>query len=117
MKRLLVCCLLLLSSAALAVNDHDGDLKIQWVAPTGGNPLDHYEWSYDINGVVDSVTGTSSGTFDNSVVLADVGDYAVFRIRSISTIGDVSNYAVSDTVYFDTELGINPPSGLMWIQD
>lgn len=113
----IVGCIVLIASAAFAYSDHDGALKIQWVHPTGGNPLDHYEWSYDINGVTDSLTGTTTGTVENSVTLGAVGDYAVFRIRAISTIGDVSSYAVSDTAFFDTELGIDPPSGLTWIQE
>ena len=120
MKRLFVLILLLSipSIASAQFNDHDGQLDVTWQAPDYGNPLDHYIWSYTINNVADSVTGTSSAedTLDNSVTLADVGDWAIFYIHAVSVVNDTSEVAISDTAYYNTEDGIGPPSGVTWIQ-
>jgi hypothetical protein len=118
-KILLVMFLLILPSIALAqFNDHDGHLEVIWQEPEYGNPLDHYIWSYTINSVVDSVTGTSAAedTLENSVTLAEVGDWALFYIRAISTVNDTSEVAISDTAYYNTGTGIGPPVGVTWIQ-
>ena len=120
MKRLFVLILLLAipSITSAQFNDHDGQLEVTWQPPDYGNPLDHYIWSYTINSVADSVTGTSAAedTLDNSVTLADVGDWAIFYIRAVSVVNDTSEVVVSDTAYYDTEDGIGPPSGVTWIQ-
>lgn len=120
-KILLVMFLLILPSMALAqFNDHDGLLEVIWQEPDTsiGNPLDYYIWSYTITSVVDSVTGTSAAedTLENSVTLAEVGDWALFYIRAISTVNDTSEVAVSDTAYYNTGTGIGPPRGVTWIQ-
>ena len=98
--------------------DNDGQLEITWAAPSYGNPLDHYIWSYTVNGVVDSVAGSSAAgvTSDNSVTLAQVGDWAVFQIRAVSTVNDTSTVVVSDTAYYNLGTGIGPPTGVTWIQ-
>ncbi len=97
-------------------NDHDGHLVVSWQPPAYGNPLDHYIWSYTINGVVDSVTGTSAGvdTLNNSVTLTAIGDWAVFHIRAVSTVNDTSTVAYSDTAFYNTGEGIGPPRGVTW---
>lgn len=105
--------------AALAqFHDHDGYLTVRWQPPAYGNPLDHYSWSYTINGVIDSLVGTSpaTDTLDSSVTLAAVGNWAIFKIRAISTVQDTSTWAVSDTAAYDTDSGIGPPRGVTWIQ-
>ncbi|MCD6162125.1 MAG: hypothetical protein J7K40_06900 [candidate division Zixibacteria bacterium] len=118
-KALILLFLLILPITALAqFNDHDGHLAVTWQAPDYGNPLDHYIWSYTINGVVDSLTGVSPAEDiqENSVILTNVGDWALFTIRAISTVDDTSEAIVSDTVYYNTGLGIGPPRGVNWIQ-
>jgi hypothetical protein len=84
------------------VVDPDGELSIRWSAPSLGDPLSHYEWTYTINGVVDSVTGTSaaSDTMDESVVLTERDDWAIFTIKAISIHGDKSPPVTSDRVIF-----------------
>jgi hypothetical protein len=98
--------------------DHDGQLEITWAEPGYGNPLDHYIWSYTINGVTDSITGTSAAgaTADSSVTLNEVGHWAVFHIRAVSTVSDTSVVVVSDTAYYNLGTGIGPPTGVTWIQ-
>ncbi len=98
--------------------DNDGQLEVEWAAPDYGNPLDHYIWSYEINGVADSVTGTSVAvaTTDNSVILAEIGHWAVFSIRAVSTVSDTSVVMVSDTAYYNLGTGIGPPTGVTWTQ-
>ncbi|NOY88698.1 MAG: T9SS type A sorting domain-containing protein [FCB group bacterium] len=89
--------------------DLDGHLNIVWSPPTYGNQLDHYFWTYTINGVADSITGTSPANdmVESSVVLDDPGDWAVFGIKAISTQNDTSIVAVSDTVFFKLSLDVN----------
>ncbi len=119
--RVLLLLLLLLAVPSLVnaqFNDTDGQLQASWQAPDYGNPLDHYIWSYTVNGVVDSITGSSASdvTTDNSVTLATVGDWAVFSIRAVSTVNDTSVVVVSDTAYYNLGTGIGPPTGVTWIQ-
>lgn len=120
MKKVLILMLLLVLPVSVLAqfNDHDGNLVVTWEAPDYGNPLDHYTWSYTINGVVDSLTGVSpsSAVQENSAILANVGDWAIFSIQAISVVDDSSDVIVSDTVYYNTELGIGPPRGVNWIQ-
>lgn len=119
MKTTLLICLLVLSVQANAqFNDHDGQLDVSWQAPDFGNPLDHYFWSYEVNSVVDSLTGQSNAqdTLESSMVLATVGDWAIFRIWAVSTFDDTSIVAISDTAYYNPEEGIGPPTGVNWIQ-
>jgi hypothetical protein len=118
-KFLAVLLIFIIAPNALAqFNDHDGHLVATWSPPSYGNTLDHYFWSYTVNGVVDSVTGTSpaDATIDSTVVLAEIGHWAVFNIWAVSVINDTSVVAVSDTAYYDTEQGIGPPTGVNWIQ-
>ncbi|MEW6411008.1 MAG: T9SS type A sorting domain-containing protein [Candidatus Zixiibacteriota bacterium] len=93
--------------------DSDGHLLVRWGPPPYGDNLDHYAWSYNINGVNDSVTGTSSSsvTQDNSVTLERPGDWAIFSIRAVSVYNDVSQAATSDTVSFMTVVGVDDPQG------
>jgi hypothetical protein len=119
MKRLLAGILVVIPTVSTAeFHDHDGDLIAAWQPPAYGTPLDHYEWSYTINGVVDSVTGISAAddSLDNSVALTAIGDWVVFKVRAISTVQDTSTWAVSDTAVYDTDTGIGPPRGVTWIQ-
>lgn len=109
----------LIPAAVLArFNDLDGHLVVTWQPPAYGNPLHHYIWSYTINGVTDSLRGTSpaADTLNNSVTLSNVGDWAIFHIRAVSTVNDTSSAAVSDTAFYNTGLGIGPPRGVTWIQ-
>jgi hypothetical protein len=119
MKKLAVGIFLLFPVIASAqFHDHDGLLSVNWQPPGVGNTLDHYQWAYIINGVPDSVVGTSAAgdTLENSVALANIGDWAVFKVRAISVVYDTSTWAVSDTAYYNTETGIGPPRGVTWIQ-
>jgi hypothetical protein len=113
-----ICIWLIPAAASAQFHDHDGHLSVRWQAPAYGNPLDHYSWSYTINGVADSILGTSQAadTLNSAVNLATIGDWAIFKIRAISTIHDTSTWAVSDTVTYDTDSGIGPPRGVTWIQ-
>lgn len=90
--------------------DIDGFLEVAWNAPAYGDPVDHYIWSYTINGVKDSVTGTSSNAIltDNSVQLINLGDWAIFSVQAISVSSDTSTASVSDTVYYLLSDGGNP---------
>jgi hypothetical protein len=120
MRKLLLMGLLIVipDLAAAQFHDNDGHLVVIWQPPAYGTPLDHYEWAYTINGVADSMAGTSvaGDTLDDSANLAAVGDWAIFKIRAISTVDDTSTWAVTDTVTYDTDTGIGPPRGVTWIQ-
>jgi hypothetical protein len=120
MKKLILLLMLLALPAVANAQffDNDGQLEVIWAAPDYGNPLDHYVWSYEINGVADSVSGTavSGATSDNSVALAEIGHWAVFRIRAVSTVSDTSVVIVSDTAYYNLGTGIGPPTGVTWTQ-
>jgi len=120
MKKFLIILLIaFISPSAFAqFNDHDGILVATWSPPSYGNTLDHYFWVYTINGIVDSVMGTSpaDATTDSTVTLANIGDWALFSISAVSVVNDTSTVAVSDTAYYDTEQGIGPPTGVNWIQ-
>ena len=111
MKRNIIVIFILLIPSLVWANfvDLDGHLEIVWSPPTYGNQLDHCLWTYTINGVVDSITGTSpaNDTIENSVVLANPGDWAVFGIEAISTQNDTSIIAISDTVFFKFSLDVN----------
>jgi hypothetical protein len=86
-----------------------GNFIIAWMPPDQGNPLDHYIWTYTINGVDDSIIGWSSAqtTRDSSAVLTNVGDWAVFKIRAISTLSDTSIQVISDTAILLESQGID----------
>lgn len=92
----------LVEYAVARYDDFDGHLKIFWSPPAYGNTPHSYVFSYTINGISDSVTGVSpiNVQSDSSVILANQGDWAVFSIRAISTQGDTSTLAISDTAYF-----------------
>jgi len=107
MAKLLIRCLLILflaSSANSRFSDSDGRIKIFWDPPDSVQTLAGYNWSYTINGAVDSLTGTapSSRTADSSVTLTRVGDWAIFKIRAISVQYDTSLWAISDTVFYSS---------------
>lgn len=96
----------LLSARFITDNGH---LIVAWLPPDYGNPLDHYVWAYTINGVSDSITGWSSAqtTSDSSAVLSNDGDWAVFKIRAISTLSDTSIQVISDTAVYIESQGID----------
>jgi hypothetical protein len=108
----------LASTASAQFHDNDGQLRATWASPDWGNPVDHYIWSYTVNGVADSVTGSSAAidTVESSVTLDNLGDWAVFHIRAVSVLSDTSVEVVSDTAYFSLGTGIGPPRGVTWIQ-
>lgn len=108
-KIFLTIVLIISTSAYTAVNDPDGVLNVEWSAPAYGKTVDHYIFSYDINGVTDSVTGSSLSGFttDNSVTLENLGDFAVFKVRAVSVDDDTSSFAYSDTVIFSISLDTN----------
>jgi hypothetical protein len=118
MKNLLIVAILIMLPALAAAQfyDTDGHLVISWQAPATGSPLDHYIWSYTINGVVDSVQGVTaaSGVRDSSVTLAQVGNWAIFKIRAVSIFSDTSVVVSSDTAYYNPGQGIGPPRGVTW---
>ena len=100
MKRLFIIIFLVFAAIISTLNiAQGGRLIVSWSPPDQGNPLDHYIWSYTINGVNDSLTGWSSAqtTIDSSAVLGHYGDWAVFKIRAVSTSWDTSTAAISDT--------------------
>jgi hypothetical protein len=110
MKNILMLVLLVIPSLSAArVAFDNGDLIIAWLPPDQGNPLDHYIWTYTINGIEDSITGWSSArtTSDSSAVLTNVGDWAVFKIRAISIISDTSIQVISDTAVLLESQGID----------
>jgi hypothetical protein len=100
---------LLPSIAAARFVDVDGHLHANWSAPAYGDPVDHYIWSYNINGVVDSVTGSSPAidTSDASVTLTNTSDWAIFSVRAVGSSGDTSTAAVSDTVVYSITVDVN----------
>jgi hypothetical protein len=85
--------------------DHDGHLTITWSSPGFGDPAAYYEWSYNINGQTGALTGTTQAgdpLRDTSVILDQIGDWAVFSVRVFSIYGDSSEWVISDTVvYYD----------------
>jgi hypothetical protein len=87
----------------------NGHLIIVWMPPDWGNPLNHYIWTYTINGVNDSIIGWSSAqtSMDSSAILNNVGDWAVFKIRAISTLSDTSIEVMSDTAILIETQGID----------
>lgn len=125
MKRFLITLISIISltGAALSasVKDTDGVLSIRWNAPVSsyGDTLTRYSYTMTVNGVmVDSGSIASNVTqLNNFDTLRTEGDWAVFRLRSVASPGNysVSPYSVSDTVIYDTETGINPPTNLQWI--
>ncbi len=116
---LFLAALAIIPATALAqFHDHDGHLQVRWSPPSNGNTPAGYIWSYTINGRIDSLTGTSpaADTTDNSVTLANIGDWAIFRIRAVSVVYDTSIWVVSDTAFYNTDSGIGPPRMVDWIQ-
>jgi hypothetical protein len=102
MLKMTLILLLFPALAAARFGDSDGRLMISWEAPAFGGPASLYIWSYEINGVQDSLTGSSSAeqTSDSSVSLASIHDWAIFSIRAISIAGDTSGDVVSDTAFY-----------------
>ncbi len=118
-KLLISLVVVMLPAAALAqFHDHDGHLRVRWSAPSTGNPLASYIWSYTINGVADSITGTApaADTTNSAVTLAQIGNWAIFKIRAVSVVNDTSVWAISDTAFYNTDIGIGPPRLVNWIQ-
>lgn len=112
-KKLAVLTLVLAIPSLVAARfvDTDGHLRANWSAPAYGGPTDHYIWSYTINGVIDSITGSTpaTDTTDASVILANTGDWAVFSVRAVAVAGDTSTTAVSDTVVYSITVDVNDP--------
>lgn len=118
-KKLLLIMILAVPSAVTAqFYDNDGHLEVIWSAPSSGIPLDHYIWSYEINGVADSLEGQSTApdTLEDSVDLAEIGDWAIFSIRAVSIFADTSAAAITDTAYYNPETGMDPPRRVRWRQ-
>lgn len=124
---LLVLLLALIAMAAIPAQaqfkDDDGQLTAIWETPAcltsvppTCNPLKNYElWYYtNISGVVDSLQVFTTDLSDSSIILPNVGDYAWYRIRSVSVVDDYSAWVTSDTAYFDLGTGIDPPAGVTW---
>lgn len=110
MKKIFLLVFLAIPSVLAALDPtENGDLIVAWQPPDQGNPLDHYIWTYTINGVDDSIIGWSSAqtTAESSAVLTNVGDWAVFKIRAISTLSDTSIQAISDTAILLETQGID----------
>jgi hypothetical protein len=108
-------------SSKAASTDPDGILSIGWVPPvdTYQDTLAGFNWSLTTNGVF-----SDSGSVARSVVqltnfktLSREGDYAIFKIRAFSKSShfSVSTWVTSDTCFFDSGAGIQPPTGLHWI--
>lgn len=117
MKKLLALVIILMPVLAFGqFHDYDGHLEATWQPPTWGNPVDHYTYSYEINGVQDSLTGNTSNTFESSVSLANLGDWAILRLRSVSIFSDTSSMIVSDTAFYADQNGIGPPGFIQWVQ-
>jgi hypothetical protein len=118
MRRFLIIIFFIPMAALAQTHDHDGHLFACWLPPDSGAPLDHYIWSYTINGVPDSVQGIAPGadTTNSDVTLTNIGDWAIFRIRAVSVMNDTSDWAASDTAIYDPGGGIGPPRGVNWIQ-
>jgi len=91
--------------------DLDGHLVISWQPPDFGDAVDHYAWSYNINGVTDSVTGTSFAgeLIENSVTLIGTGHWAVFNIWAVTASGDSSVVAASDTAVYSLSVDVTDP--------
>lgn len=112
--------LLLMSDWALA--DNDGILIAAWDAPVVGNVPTGYELSYTVNGV-DSLTKEVQGLIDTSIILDNVGDWALLSIRAYfdywsefqqDSIRVYSDSVVSDIVVFSQAVSVGPPSGIRW---
>lgn len=103
--------------------DDDGILGAAWSAPAVGNVPTGYALSYTINDITDSITTEVIGLTDSSVVLNNVGDWALLNVRSYfeywsefqqQTVRVYSVMAVSDTVIFDQVISVDPPTGIHW---
>ncbi len=101
--------ILIPSMSAARFIDLDGQLHVHWSPPAYGGTVDHYLWSYNINGVADSITGSSPAidTSNASVTLANTGDWAIFSVRAVASAGDTSTAAVSDTVLYSISVDVN----------
>ena len=113
---MLTLCILFVGAgeASAQYSDDDGQLIASWFAPTVGNPASHYLLSYEINGVLDSITVVTPNLEDSSAVLTVLGDYAVVHIRAVSIKGDISVPMVSDTARYFLSTDINPPTWNTW---
>ena len=102
--------------------DTDGILGAAWDAPGVGNVPTGYVLKYIINGV-DSVDVECIGLKDSSVVLTNVGDWAILGMQSYyeywsSYNGEMvrvfSSTVVSDTIVFEEAVVVDPPAGIRW---
>lgn len=128
MKRVMVLLVMLslfCASGVMAdtVEDVDGILGAAWDAPVIGNSPTTYVLSYNINGILDSVSLETANVKDSSVVLSNSGDWAVLEISSIyeywseylqQTVREQSTSVFSDTVTFSGTVSVNPPTGVHW---
>ena len=105
--------------AAGQFRDDDGHLVAVWQAPSNGNPLSHFELRYyvNINGVLDTIDVQTANLVDSTVQLPNVGDWAIFDIRAVSTFNDLSIWVQSDTALYAQRTGIDPPKGIAWQDD
>ena len=95
--------------------DSDGRLAAHWNPPTFGDPVSHYAFSYDINGIKDSISGGTSLLYDSSAVLTNLGDSAVFHIVAISIFNDTSATATSGVAVYAKGI-IGPPIDVIWVR-
>jgi hypothetical protein len=96
--------------------DNDGQLACQWGQPTFGSEiLKEYLLAYTVNGVDSSIVVVDlTIQEDSTIVLANIGDWAVVEVRSISIFDDTSVAVISDTAYYNEGTGIGPPNGVIW---
>jgi len=105
-------------ASADTYKDDDGVLGLKWLNPNteGTNPLKGILISYEVNGVMDAFVSfvPASGTRDSTVILNNIGDWAIARLRAISIVGDTSAVLISDTALFALPTGIDPPTAPIW---
>lgn len=117
-KALFVLLLVLLPSVVFGqFKDTDGQLILSWQwTQSTGDPLSYFVVDYSINGS-DSIIHIETANFeDSSVVLLNIGDWCIASLYAVSTIGTTSYLVYSDTAYYASPTGINPPTGVMWKQ-
>jgi len=111
--------LLMMVVMATTVNaqhyDPDGFLEADLIEPTAGNPFDHFEVSYTINGIQDSIVRTTTANYD-SLTLVNVGDSCQAFLTAYSVFGDTSNTISSEMAYYADPSGIGDPS-FFWRPD
>lgn len=113
--------LMLMGLSQAQTRDEDGILGVKWVEPSPDNQISHYELSYILNGVSDSISfSVPSGVVtDSAVILINWGDWSILKLRAVNVFGEYSDWVSTDTVFkaLPTGIPVDPPTGLMWITD